>query len=422
MYNQVMQPTFPHPFLERWIRPKEREKEIINILIDRGEVSGSGYGVGSVFEEAFAKMVGCRYVLTFSHGTDALMAAYFAAGVGPGDEVITPAVGYIASYAGALHLGARPIFADIDGETLLIDPKEIRKKITERTRAINIAHLNGRICPLDEIREICEESKIPLIEDAAHAHGAEWDGKKIGNADSISCFSLQGVNPGGKPVGGGEGGVACTNNRAFYQCMLLYSQLHRKHLVEDLQDSPYADFDAEVLGLKWRAEPISMGLSLISLSSLDERNGKRAENYQKTIAALQEFPFIKPPRSTAKAKMGGFFGNHRFIYDPTLLRNTPLTTLVTHLRSEGVPIQGHTLGSLEYRRRLFQKGFDLWGRGRGPLQGSWEGLPPFIPYDPKEFPQAEKMKERVFTLPSFIDVDPNYFSYLKDAFYKVSLL
>ena len=166
------------------------------------------------------------------------MAAYYAAGVGPGDEVITPAVGYIASYAGALHMGARPIFCDIDPRTLLMDPAGVRKKITSRTRAINIIHLNGMVCDMEAYAKISEEYGIPLIEDASHAHGAEWDGKKIGNSAHITCFSLNGVNPKGKPVSGGEGGIATTNDRHSYQRMLAYCHLHRHNIVQELQDSP----------------------------------------------------------------------------------------------------------------------------------------------------------------------------------------
>lgn len=420
MHNEAMQPIFPHPFEERWIRPKSQEKQLINFLIDRGELSGSGFGISKTFEEAFAQMVGCRYALAFNHGTSALMAAYYAEGVGPGDEVITVAVGYIQSYAGAIHLGARPIFADIDPETLLIDPKEIRKKITTRTKAINITHINGRICNLDEILQICQEKKISLIEDAAHAHGAEWRGKRLGNNEHISCFSLQGVNPHGKPVSGGEGGVACTNSKYLYERMLLYCHLHRKHLKEELASSSFADFDSEVLGLKMRPHPLAMGIAMISLATLETRNDKRRENYLKTIESLKEFPFIKAPKCFEQAKMGGFWNDHKFIYDPSLFYNIPLHTFVQALEKERAPIRGPSVGTLEYRRRLFQKEFDLWGRGRGPLQGSWEGLPPYTPHDPKEFVQAEKMKERVFSLPTFIDVDPTYFGLLHDAFTKVS--
>ncbi|KIC72351.1 L-glutamine:2-deoxy-scyllo-inosose aminotransferase [Candidatus Protochlamydia amoebophila] len=170
--------AFKKAFEEKWQRPKDKEKKLINTLIDRDELSGSGFGISLDFEQAFASYIGCQYCLSFSHGTAALMAAYFAAGIGPGDEVLTPAVGYIASYSGAIHMGARPIFCDIDPSSLLINPQEIQKKISLRTKAINITDLNGRICDLDKILSLANHKGIPVVEDASHAHGGYWNKKR----------------------------------------------------------------------------------------------------------------------------------------------------------------------------------------------------------------------------------------------------
>lgn len=417
---------FDCSFQEEWKRPKDLEKKNLAELIDRDELSSSGFGVSKDFENAFASYIGCQYCLGFSHGTAALMAAYYALGVGPGDEIITPAVGYIASYSGALHLGARPIFCDIDPNTLLIDPDSVRKKITSHTKAINLIHLNGRICNLDALISISDEFGIPIIDDASHAHGAEWEGKKLGNFDHITCFSLQGINPRGKPVSGGEGGVACTNSRDYYQKMLAYCHLHRKGIKEALVGSPFQELDNEVLGLKWRPHPFAYVLAQISLSSLDYRNAKRQENYLRTIDCLKEFDFISIPTSYSKAKMAGFYGGLKFIYESSPVNDIPLSLIVRCLEAEGVPISWSGTGSgwsgigyLEYRRFLFSHGFDLWGHQRGPIDGPWAGLNHYQKCTKADYPIAEQMVQKVFTLPSFIEINPDYFAKLNASFRKL---
>lgn len=411
--------AFLKAFQEKWQRPKDKEKKLINTLIDRDELSGSGFGISLDFEQAFASYIGCQYCLSFSHGTAALMAAYFAAGIGPGDEVLTPAVGYIASYSGAIHMGARPIFCDIDPSSLLINPQEIQKKISLRTKAINITDLNGRICDLDKILSLANHKGIPVVEDASHAHGGYWNKKKIGNFSHATCFSLQGVNPMGKAVAGGEGGVVCTNDQDIYQAMLAYCQLHRKNIKQELHNSPFEVLDSEVLGLKWRAHPLALAIALVSLESLDFRNQCRTDNACLTQDALKDFSFISFPLLKTEAKVGGFYGGLKVIYNPSQLNNLPFSTFIQSLIEEGVPIISVGVGSCEYRRTLAHTGFDLWGEGRGPLGPAWQGLEPYRQLDKKNFPIAEEMDQRVFTLPSFIHVENEYYDSLKRAFEKI---
>ena len=318
-----------------------------------------------------------------------------------------------------MHLGARPVFCDIEEKSLLIDPDCIRKKITTRTKAINIVHLNGRICNLDEILRISQDYGIPIIDDASHVHGAEWNGKKLGNFDHITCFSLQGCHPLGKAVYAGEGGVACTNNQLYYQKMLAYCQLHRKDITKELFGSPYQDLDNEVLGLKWRPHPFALALALISLSSLDYRNSKRLENYQRVVECFKEFDFITVPKSSEKGKMAGFFGGLKFIYEPERLGNVPIHLFIRALEAEGVPLRGPWLGFVEYRRSLFTKKFDLWGRGRGPINGPWMGLDSFKEIQPNDYPVSEIMSQKVFSLSSYVHVDEIYYTWLAEALRKL---
>ncbi len=338
-------PSIAQRIEELWKRPIERQKSLIGEMIERGELTGAGAGVGKDFEERFARHVGCRYALSFSHGTAALTAAYYAAGVGPGDEIITPALGYIGSYAGALHMGARPVFCDVGPDSLLIDPARIARAITARTRAVNIIHMNGRVCDLDEITRICRDHGLALVDDASHAAGAEWDGRQLGNFAHVTCFSLQGVDPVGKPVGAGEGGMACTNDQASYERMLAYCHLHRQNLGAELAGTPFAFLDKEVLGLKWRPHPLAMGLGLISLESLAERTAKRRAHHAKIVERLAQFPFLRAAASHERSTIGGFYNGIKLIYEARELAGVTITAFVRALAAEGVPVSSYGAGT-----------------------------------------------------------------------------
>ena len=179
---------------EQWQRPVEEQKAAVCELIDQGYLSGSGEGLPKQFEEEFKEFIGCQYVLTYSHGHLALASAFFAAGLGAGDEFIHPALGYLGSYAGALHMGGTPVFCESDPRTLLTDPADVERRITPRTRVVNPIHHCGRVCDMDSLLSICDAHGLVLLEDAAHAHGSEWDGRKIGSFGHIACFSMQGAD------------------------------------------------------------------------------------------------------------------------------------------------------------------------------------------------------------------------------------
>jgi dTDP-4-amino-4,6-dideoxygalactose transaminase len=191
---------------EQWVRPVAEEKAAVCQLIDEGYLSGSGEGLPLRFEEEIREYLGCKYVLTTSHGHTALASCYFAAGLGAGDEFIHPTVGYLGSYAGALHMGATPVFCDLDPKTLLADPADIARRVTPNTRVINPIHSCGRVCDLDALLALCEEHNLVLVEDAAHAIGSEWGGVKIGNLGHIAGFSCQGPAPAESPSRAVRGG------------------------------------------------------------------------------------------------------------------------------------------------------------------------------------------------------------------------
>ncbi|GIV20658.1 MAG: aminotransferase DegT [Armatimonadota bacterium] len=411
-------PAVSVPVLELWQSPKEEMKRAVCELIDADFLSGSGTGPPKRFEEEFRQYVGAQYCLSVNHGSTALASAFFALQVGPGDELITPTLGYIGTYGGALHMGARPVFCDIDPHTLLMDPDDVEKRITPRTKAIVPIHLFGNVCEMDALRDISARHGIPILEDAAHAHGAEWDGVKVGNISDITCFSLQGSPPYGKPICGGEGGLVTTNNREYYERMLVHCHLHRFGITEELTLPEYRELDSQVLGQKWRAHPLALAIARVTMQSLDYRNAKSAEFRQKVFAALQAMPGIEPVCSYPKAKPAGFYAGHPLVYHPEQLHGLPAGRFVEALKAEGVPVSLYGR-NLEHQKTIFRKGFDLWGRGRGPLGGEFFGLPPFEGYKDGDFPQAEKVAGNILHIRPIIEPAEGLVEQIAQAFEKV---
>ncbi len=164
------------------------------------------------FEKDFAKFCGAEHAVAFNSGTSALHIAMLLLNVGPGDEVITTTFTFVATSWAISYVGAKPVFVDIDDATFNIDPKLIEKAITPRTKAVMPVHLYGQPFDIDPIREICRKHQLPLVEDAAQAHGAKYKGKTIGTFGEIAGFSFY---PGKNLGACGEGGALVTNNAAF---------------------------------------------------------------------------------------------------------------------------------------------------------------------------------------------------------------
>ena len=168
-------------------------------------------------ENTIAGYIGAKYAVAVSSGTAALHAACFAAGIGPGDEVITTPMTFSATANCILYMGGRPVFADIDPITYNIDP-DIEKKITDKTKAIIPVHFTGQPCDMDEIMRIADRYGLTVIEDGAHAMGAEYKGRKIGTIGTMTTLSFHPV----KLITTGEGGAILTDDKSLYEKMLLF--------------------------------------------------------------------------------------------------------------------------------------------------------------------------------------------------------
>lgn len=226
------------------------------------------------FEQTVADYVGAKYAVAISNGTSALHAACFAAGIGPGDEVITTPLTFAASANCVLYCGGTPVFADVDPKTYNIDPEDIQRKITDRTKAIIAVHLAGQPCDMDAIHSIAREHGLIVIEDGAHALGSVYKGKKVGSMSDMTTFSFHPV----KPITTGEGGMIVTDNEDFYKKMILFHShgITRDDSMMTRNDGPwfYQQFD---LGYNYRITDIQCALGCSQMKKLDRFLARRKE-------------------------------------------------------------------------------------------------------------------------------------------------
>ncbi|HZT29003.1 MAG TPA: DegT/DnrJ/EryC1/StrS family aminotransferase [Bryobacteraceae bacterium] len=284
----------------------EEEAAVVEVI----RAGAPGYGPKSrEFEQAFAEYCGVSHALAVSSGTAALQLAMLAAEVGPGDEVITTPLSWISTANGAALRGARVVFADIDPRTLTLDPESVARKITPRTKALIAVHLYGQCCDMDALLALTRPRGIRLIEDCAHAPGAEYRGCKAGSMGDLAIFSFgQQKNMGTL----GEGGMVITNDGALCDQMRSYRWLcchgydpQGKYSRIDEQRQPmgqrYWHLEFDDIGYNLRMTDAQAAVGLVQLRKLDDLNARRiriAAEYSRRLAGTPglTLPYAAPDR------------------------------------------------------------------------------------------------------------------------------
>lgn len=245
------------------------------------------------FERKFADYVGAKYAVAVSNGTAALHIACMAAGIGEGDEVITTPITFAASANCALYCGATPVFADIDPVTYNILPESIEACVTERTKAIIPVHYTGQACDMDAIHKIADRYNLIVIEDAAHAVGAEYKGKKIGSLSDMTEFSFHPV----KHITCGEGGIVTTNREDLYEKLKLFRThgITREEKFLHKVDGPWY-YEQIDLGYNYRITDIQTALGISQLGRIDKFLEKRKKIAAKYDEAFRDFDGIEIPK------------------------------------------------------------------------------------------------------------------------------
>jgi perosamine synthetase len=236
------------------------------------------------FEEKFAERVGAKYAYAVSNGTAALHVAYLST-LRPGDEVIAPAFTFIATVSTVFFSNAKPVFADIDPETYLIDPEDVKEKINSQTKAIAPVHLFGNAADMDALAEIAEDHKLLLINDCAQAHGTEYGGRDLGSWRHLNCYSFYPT----KTMTTGEGGIVTTNDPELYRL----GTLIRNHG----DDGRYHHV---MLGLNYRMTDIMAVIGLNQLENLDGYLRKRRYIGEKLRRGIEKIDCVSPQKITPK--------------------------------------------------------------------------------------------------------------------------
>ena len=242
-------------------------------------------------ERSLEKYLHAKHAVVVSNGTAALHCTCIAAGISPGDEVITTPLTFAASANCALYCGAKPVFADIDPDTYNIDPMSIEEHITDKTKAIVAVDFTGQAVKHRDIREICDKYHLIFIEDAAHAIGTNYNGKPVGSLADMTCFSFHPV----KTITSGEGGAITTNDDAFYQ-KLIYAHAHgierEAGLMEEAPHEGPWYYEQVSLGYNYRMTDFQAALLLSQLKKLDRFKARRQEIVKRYDAAFAEIPEI----------------------------------------------------------------------------------------------------------------------------------
>jgi dTDP-4-amino-4,6-dideoxygalactose transaminase len=347
----------------------EEKKEVIKAM-DSGWVT-LGPGTKS-FEEEFAKYTGAKYAVGLSSCTAALHLALIAAGVGPGDEVITTIFTFAASINPVLILGGKPVLVDIDEKTMNIDENLIEEKITKKTKVIMPMHYGGYPCNMDAIRKIAKKHKLIIIEDAATAIGASYKGKKIGNIGDMTCFSFHPI----KNMSTGDGGMVTTNNQSYAERLMLL-RLHGMSKEAWKRHTAAGSWKYDIVepGFKYNMTDIQAALGRVQLKRLDGFVKTRKQYAKIFDRELAKIPEITIPVHSENS--GTAYNLYTIKIDTTNL-TVSRDEIVELLKQEQIGVSVYYIPLYEFS--YFQKNLKL---------------------KKKDFPNAEKVYQSMMSLPLY---------------------
>jgi dTDP-4-amino-4,6-dideoxygalactose transaminase len=365
-------PTWPQHF--------DGDLPALTSVLESHEWGGVGAPAVLGFESAWATYLDARHAISCSNGTVSLSIALQALGIGHGDEVIVPSYTFYATATAVLTAQAIPVFADIDPTTLNLDVRHVEALITPRTKAVIVVHFAGLAVDLDEIQRVCSQRGIALIEDAAHAHGAEWRGRKVGAFGAFGSWSFQSS----KNVTAGEGGALTTNDPALAA---------RANSLRNCGRIPEgAWYEHHLLGANHRMTAFQAAILIGAVERLPEQFERREVNARLLDTQLSAIPGLTPQgrdfRHTAHA-------HHLYVFRYEAESSNSAVTrdqLIQRLQSRGIPATGGYPIPL-YRQPIFAD-----YRFSKPAVG-WEASPERQQYDDIIFAGTEKVCREAIWLP-----------------------
>lgn len=320
------------PLEEKWIpvlQPCIDQEEIDAV----SEVLRSGWlGLGPKtmqFEQLFSTYTNSKFTAALNSGTAALHLSLEVLNIGPGDEVIVPSLTFISTVHAVSYVGASPVFADIDYDTLNLSANEIEKVITDRTKAIIVVHLAGHPCDMEPIHALAKSRGIHVIEDAAHACGAEYKGQKIGSISELTCFSFHAV----KNVTSGEGG-AITCHKEWMDRKLREKRwlgISRDTWKRSAEEKTYAwQYFVDHVGYKYHMNDVQAAIGIVQLQKINKLNGRRREIAEMYQRELRDLPWIELPQEKPYAKSSWH------LFQIKLPDEDSRDSLIAHLQNDNI--------------------------------------------------------------------------------------
>lgn len=371
------------------------------------------------FEEEYAAYQGTEYALAHCNGTAALQSAMFGCGVGRGDEVIVPSITYWASALQAFSLGATPVFADIDPVTLCIDPSDLERRISSRTRAIMVVHYSGHPADMDPIMEIARRHKVKVIEDASHAHGTLYKGRMVGAIGDVAGLSMMC----GKSFAIGEGGMLCTNNREIYERALAFAHYERcltDLTLPELKSVVAAEGFLSALplgGVKGRINQTCSAMGRVQLRYYPARIREIQKAMNRFWDLLEGTPGMRPhrPEKDSGSTMGGWY-NPLGHYLPEELGGLPVARFIEAVNAETG--SSHRSGNFPLHLHPVLHVADVYGDGK-PTRIAFADRD--VREKPGDLPVSERFLDRVFGIPWLKHDWPEAIEQYANAFRKVAL-
>jgi len=356
------------PYATQWTGEEEK-KEILEVLESGWLTTGPKV---QQFETDIAEYLGAKYAIALNSGTAALHCCVGALDIGPGDEVITTPFTFLATANAIVYVGATPVLVDVEEDTYNIDPEEIRKKITPRTKAIIPVHYGGHPCNMDEIKKIAEEYDLKVIEDAAHALSTEYKGQKIGTHSDMVIFSFHPV----KNITTAEGGIITTNDEELAKrCVMHRTHGITKEAMERYGKDANWTYDMQRLGHRYNMTEFQAALGVAQLKKIgffQQRREGIVDKYQQAFSSMPEL-ILPTVKDYAKSSW------HLF---PIRIReemlNADRNKMIKALKAENIGVNVHYIPI--HMHTYYQKNF-----------GFKEG----------DFPKAEKIYSSIITLPLF---------------------
>ena len=388
---------------------EEDEQAVLQVLRD-GSMSASD--ITKKFEQEYAAWQGVAHALAYPNGTMALMAAMYAAGVRRGDEIIVPSLTYWASAMPAYSIGATIVFADVDPDTLCIDPADIERHISDRTRAIVPVHYCGHPCDMDAIMSIARKHDLKVVEDVSHAQGTLYKGRMTGTFGDVAGLSMMS----GKSFPIGEGGMLITDNREIVERAAAFANYARHDELLTIEELKIGA-GIPTGGVKGRLNQTCSAMGRVQLKYYPQRIADIQSAMNRFWDLLEDTPGVKAhrPAKGSGSTMGGWY-NPVGLYVAEELGGLPLDKFVAAVAAEGAHISRGCNFPLHLHPVL--NTVDIYGDGK-PTRIAFSDRD--LRQGPGSLPNSEAAQDRVFGIPGFKHDRPEIIESYAAAYRKVAI-